>query len=175
MPQLPKIRAAIRDFADAPGIIFDVRGNPGGLGLLAAGIAGNLFAEQSSLGTMKFRAMEQKFVVYPQANAFKGRVVVLTDGGSASTSEVFAAGLQEQGRARVIGETTMGAVLLSVFDKIPTGAIFQYAISDYKSPKNILIEGRGVKPDREVKLTRADLLAGRDSQLEAAIQTILAK
>jgi C-terminal processing protease CtpA/Prc len=50
--------------------------------------------------------------------------------------------------------------------------MFQYAISDYKSPNNVLIEGRGVKPDREVAMTRESLLAGRDAQLDAAIAEI---
>jgi carboxyl-terminal processing protease len=173
MPQLAKIRNALKTMSDAPGIVFDLRGNPGGLGVLAAGIAGNLVSEQTSLGSLKFRSAEQKFLAYPQADAYKGKIVVLTDGGSASTSEIFAAGLQESGRARVVGETSMGAVLASIFDRLPTNAIFQYAISDYKSPKNILIEGRGVKPDVEVRLTRESLLEGRDLQLEAAAAEIL--
>jgi carboxyl-terminal processing protease len=129
--------------------------------------------EQISLGSLKSRVAEQKFIAYPQQNAFSGRVIVLTDGGSASTSEIFAAGLQDSGRARIVGETTMGAVLASVFDRLPSGAIFQYAVSDYKSPKNVLIEGRGVKPDVEIKLTRSSLLEGRDLQIEAAVKEIL--
>jgi len=63
--------------------------------------------------------------------------------------------------------------LPSVFDTLPTGAIFQYAISDYKSPKKILIEGRGVVPDTEVIQTRRALLEGRDLSLETAIKQIL--
>jgi C-terminal processing protease CtpA/Prc len=50
--------------------------------------------------------------------------------------------------------------------------MFQYAISDYKSPQNILIEGRGVVPDIKVAVTRASLLEGRDLQLEAAVRSI---
>ena len=65
-----------------------------------------------------------------------------------------------------------GAVLPSVFELLPTGWMFQYAISDYRSPKNILIEGRGVLPDIRVGTTRPALLAGRDPQLEAAIKLI---
>jgi C-terminal processing protease CtpA/Prc len=47
-----------------------------------------------------------------------------------------------------------------------------YAVSDYKSPDNVLIEGRGVTPDVEVKLTRQSLLRERDLQLEEAIKEI---
>lgn len=172
IPQAAKIRAAFREFADADGIIFDLRGNPGGVGGLAGGVAGLLSDKQISLGTMTSRAGSMSLLGYPQPDPFKGKVVVLTDHGSASTSEMFAAGIQENGRGTVVGETSAGAILLSVFDPLPTGYMFQYAISDYKSPKNVLIEGRGVKPDREVILTRESLLAGRDIQLEAAVREI---
>ena len=173
IPQMAKIRAAVKEFSNAKGIVFDLRGNPGGVGGMAPGIAGLLTAEKTSLGSMTSRASEQKFIVYPQPNPFAGRVIVLTDHGSASTSEVFAAGMQENGRAKIIGERTAGAVLPSVFTVLPTGAIFQYVISDYKSPKNVLIEKRGVAPDIEIKQTRDALLQGRDLPLEEAVRQIV--
>jgi len=173
IPQMPKIRAAIREFSDAKGIVFDLRGNPGGVVGIATGVAGLLTKERASLGSMNARTTEQKFIVYPQSNSFAGKVVILTDYGSASTSEVFAAGMQENGRAKVVGERSAGAVLPSVFTVLPTGAIFQYAISDYKSPKNILIEKRGVTPDTEIKQTRQALLDGRDLPLKEAVRQIL--
>jgi carboxyl-terminal processing protease len=172
IPQMMKIREAIRLMKDTSGIVFDLRGNPGGLGGMAPGIAGLLVKEQTSLGSMKSRDNEIKFIVYPQPNTYQGKIVVLTDYGSASTSEIFAAGLQEIGRAKVIGETSAGAVLPSVFEKLPTGAIFQYVVSDYKTPKNILLEQRGAIPDTEIKLTRESLLEGRDLQLEEAVKQI---
>ncbi|MBA2736046.1 MAG: hypothetical protein H0U50_04565 [Pyrinomonadaceae bacterium] len=173
IPQMPKIRAAIREFSDAKGIVFDLRGNPGGIVGIATGVAGLLTNEKASLGSMNARTTEQKFIVYPQSNSFAGKVVILTDYGSASTSEVFAAGMQENGRAKVVGERSAGAVLPSVFTVLPTGAIFQYAISDYKSPKKILIEKRGVTPDTEIKQTRQALLEGRDLPLKEAVKQIL--
>jgi carboxyl-terminal processing protease len=169
---MDKIRGAIREMNDAPGIIIDLRGNPGGIGAMATGIAGLLEAKQVSLGVMKMRTTELKFIAYPQTDLYSGPVVILTDGGSASTSEVFAAGMQELGRAVIVGERSTGAALPSVLTKLPTGAVLQYAIADFKTPKGVLIEGRGVIPDREVSLTRRALLEGRDSQLEAAIDQI---
>lgn len=170
---IDRIRVAIRGMSDAPGIIIDLRGNPGGFGGMAPGIAGVLSKEQGSLGTMTMRAgYPQRFAIFPQANAYLGSVVILTDGGSASTSEIFAGGMQELGRAVVVGERTAGAALPSIFYKLPTGAIFQYAIGDFKTPRGTVIEGRGVAPDIEVKHTRRLLLEGRDAQLEAAIEQI---
>ena len=172
IPQAAKIRAAVRAFANADGIIIDLRGNPGGVGGLAGGVAGLLSDKQISMGTMASRSGSMSLMGYPQPEPFMKKVVVLTDHGSGSTSEMFAAGIQENGRGKVVGETSAGAILLSVFDPLPTGYMFQYAISDYKSPKSILIEGRGVKPDREVLLTRESLLAGHDVQLDAAVAEI---
>lgn len=172
IPQAAKIRAAIREFASADGIIIDLRGNPGGVGGLAGGVAGLLTEKQVSLGTMRSRSGTMSLLGYPQPDPFMKKIVVLTDHGSGSTSEMFAAGIQENGRGKVVGERSAGAILLSVFDPLPTGYMFQYAISDYKSPKNILIEGRGVTPDQEVVLTRESLLAGKDIQLDAAIAEI---
>jgi carboxyl-terminal processing protease len=169
---MERIRTAIAGMKDAPGIIIDLRGNPGGLGGMSIGIAGVLEKERTSLGTMHMRSGHQNFAVFPQANAYLGPVVILTDGGSASTSEIFAAGMQELGRAVVIGERTVGAALPSLFQKLPTGALFQFAIGDFRTPKGTLIEGQGVTPDKEVKLTRRALLEGRDPQLEAAIEQI---
>lgn len=172
IPQMAKLRKAVADFAGARAIIIDLRGNPGGVGGMAPGLAGLLFKEKASLGSMKMRGGSMEFVAFPQQNPFGGKVVLLTDHGTGSTSEVFAAGMQETGRATIIGETTAGAVLPSVFEKLPTGHLFQYAISDYRSPKNILIEGRGVIPNVEVKQSRESLLAGGDAQLAAAIKLI---
>lgn len=172
VPLMDRIRTAIREMADAPGIIFDLRGNPGGVGAMAAGIGGLLTKDQFSLGAMQMRTGYLNFIAYPQAKPFAGKIVVITDELSASTSEIFAAGLQEQGRAYVVGERTAGAALPSIFTKLPSGALFQFAFADFKTPKGNLLEGKGVAPDRAIKLTRDSLLANRDLQLEAALDHI---
>ena len=175
IPQMAKLTEAINSMKNTRGIIFDLRGNPGGVGGMSNGIAGLLFDKVSSLGTMKYRAGEMSFNILPRKDSFAGKIVILTDYASASTSEVFAAGMQETGRATVIGERSAGAVLPSVMEKLPTGALFQYAIADYKSPNKILIEGRGVIPDIKVKLTRRTLLENRDLLIETAVKEIIKK
>jgi carboxyl-terminal processing protease len=169
MPVMEKVRAALREFKDAPGIIFDLRGNLGGIGDLAAGIVGMVETRETSLGASRRRSGQVKLAVFPQKRPYTGPVVILIDGGSGSTTEIFAAGLQELRRAVIVGERSAGAVLPSDMIKLPTGAIFQYVFADFRTTSGTLIEGRGVAPDVEVKHTRASLLAGRDAQLEAAI------
>ncbi|MBA2338799.1 MAG: PDZ domain-containing protein [Pyrinomonadaceae bacterium] len=172
---MPKIRSAVREMADARGLIIDLRGNPGGLGIMSTGFGGLLSAKPITLGTMTQRTGYINFIANPQPNAYTGPVVILIDGLSASTSEIFALGLQEAGRAEVIGERSAGAALPSVFSKLPTGATFQFAIADFKTPKGVLVEGRGVAPDREVKLNRRTLLTDHDLQLDAALERINAR
>jgi carboxyl-terminal processing protease len=169
---MEKLRTAVKGMSDAPGIIIDLRGNPGGLGTMAPGLAGVLETRQISLGTMHMRSGHYNFVAFPQSNVYTGPVAILIDYGSASTSELFAAGMQESGRAIIVGDRSIGAALPSLFEKLPTGALFQYAIADFKTPKGVLIEGRGVTPDVVVKHARAALLDGRDAPLDAAVEQI---
>ena len=170
IPQMEKLRAAVREMKDAPGLIIDLRGNPGGIGGLAAGLAGMLTDKESSLGAMHLRTGRIAFAVFPQTGAYNGPLAVIIDSGSASTSEIFAAGLQEMGRAVIVGEQSPGAALPSTFVKLPTGATFQYAVADFQTPQGVLIEGRGVTPDISAKPTRAALLQGVDAPLAAALE-----
>lgn len=168
--QMEKLRRGVRELSDTRALVFDLRGNPGGLGIMAVGLAGLLSREEFSLGTMMQRRGHMNFLVNPQPAPYNGAVVVLVDGLSASTSEIFALGLQEAGRAAVVGETTAGAALPSIFARLPTGATFQFAFADFKTPQGVRVEGRGVVPDFPVKLDRRSLLAGRDPQLDAALR-----
>ncbi|NOT59247.1 MAG: hypothetical protein HOP19_03370 [Acidobacteria bacterium] len=175
-PMMAKLRAALKDFEGMPGLIIDLRVNPGGVGGMANGLSGYLLDKEASLGKMQMRSGYQNFHVTPQKNAatpiFTGPLVILQDYGSASTSEVFAAGLQDLNRAVVIGERSAGAALPSFIEKLPKGGLFQYAIGDFKTSKGTLIEGRGVVPNLVAPPTRASLLAGRDLALEAALRHI---
>lgn len=173
--QMEKLRRAVRELSDTRALVFDLRGNQGGLGIMAVGLAGMLSEEVFSLGTLMQRRGHMNFLTNPQPPAYRGAVVILVDGLSASTSEIFALGLQEAGRAAVVGERTAGAALPSLFTRLPTGATFQFAFADFKTPKGVRVEGRGALPDVPVKLDRRSLLAGRDPQLDAALRVARAR
>lgn len=170
-----KFCATLRSMRDAPGIVIDLRGNGGGLIGAIFGIGGLLETRRINLGTMKSRNDEMKFTVTPQHNSYTGHLVVLIDSTTASASEMLASGLQENNRATVIGEKSAGMTLPSVAMELPTGAVLQYAIADFKTPKGNLLEGRGVTPNVAVQLERRSLLEGRDLQLESAIEQIQQK
>lgn len=170
---LPEVRKAIDSFADTRGIIIDLRGNPGGLGAMAMGV-GNYFitGSQHKLGTMIQRDTRLNFVLNPQPTAYAGPLVVLVDERSMSTSEIFAGGMKDIGRARIIGAATPGAALPSVIVRLPNGDALQYAFANYVSTGGEVLEGKGVTPHEAVALDRAGLLAGRDAVIEAALAWI---
>ena len=164
---------AVRSFMDADGIIIDVRGNPGGIGAMAMGMSGWLVDSKNQyLGTMKTRDTELKFVVNPRVETYQGPVAVLVDELSGSTTEIFTGGLQDLGRARILGSRTAGAVLPSAIVRLPNGDGFQYAFANYVSASGKVLEGDGVTPDQEVVHTRDALLAGRDLVMEEAVEWI---
>jgi carboxyl-terminal processing protease len=152
------------------GFIIDLRGNPGGIGAMAMGMAG-WFIDQPDqrLGTLYMRDTTLKFVVNPRVYTFAGPLAILVDGASASTSEILAGGLKDLGRARIFGTRTAAAALPSVFEMLPNGDGFQYAIANYISQGGKPLEGLGVTPDVETPLTRQSLLAGKDPALDAAV------
>jgi carboxyl-terminal processing protease len=162
------IRALLHSVPADGGLVIDLRGNGGGITVMAPGISGWLSDRAFLLGTMHLRQGHLGFTVAPQAGAFLGPVALLIDSGSASTSEIMAAGLQEARRVRVFGEPSPGAALPSLYKALPTGDLLQYAIADLQTPGGVLIEGRGVVPDEPVRRTLPDLAAGRDPVREAA-------
>jgi carboxyl-terminal processing protease len=164
---------AVQSCGKCDGIVIDLRGNPGGLGVMAMGMAGWLIGKPDQrLGTLYMRDTTLKFVVNPRAETFAGPVAILVDGASASTSEILAEGLKDLGRARVFGTRTAAAALPSTFEMLPNGDGFQYAIANYISEGGQPLEGLGVTPDVQTPLTRAALLAGKDPALDAAVAWI---
>lgn len=85
--------------------------------------------------------------VRPALPRFARRVVVLTDGRTASAAEPLADVLKATGRATVIGQTTMGAVLTSERLDLPGGWRLQIPTGTYVNAAGIELEGRGVAPD----------------------------
>jgi len=167
---------AITDMRDTKGLILDLRGNPGGLAGIAIGIGGYLQDKPNqALGTMITRVGKLRFVLNPQPTIYKGKVAVLIDGLSASSSEILAAGLRDLERARLFGRFTAGASLPSEIERLPNGDGFQYAFANYLSAAGERLEGRGVAPDVEIVPSRKQLMAGKDPVLDAAVAWIRAK
>jgi carboxyl-terminal processing protease len=173
-----KFQAAMDEFRSSDGIVIDLRGNVGGLAAMLMGISGHFVSEPTSLGVMKTRDTELRFMANPRlvnsrgerVAAFGGPVAVLVDAMTGSASECFTGGMQAIGRARVFGQTSMGQALPALFDRLPNGDVLIHAYGDFVTSNGTRLEGRGVVPDVAVPLRREDLLAGRDATLESALQ-----
>ncbi len=182
VPMLEPIHSAIDQMRTHAGIVIDLRGNTGGVGGMVMGVAGNFFTEMTELGVTHMREGTLRFVAVPRKTdlsgqlvaPFAGLVAILIDETTASSSEVFAGGMQSVDRARVFGEVSVGAVLPATTTPLPNGDVVLHALGDFKTAQGTSLEGRGVIPDEIVPLTREDLLAGRDPQLEAAVVWIAA-
>lgn len=170
---IPAFEKTIKACQACNGLILDLRGNPGGIGGMAMGMAGFLVDQPNlRLGTMYMRDATLNFVINPRPTEFAGPVAILIDGTSASTAEILAGGLRDLGRARVFGTRSAAAALPSVFTRLPNGDGFQYAVANYVSQGGQTLEGTGVTPDEEVRLTKEGLLAGHDAVVDAALAWI---
>ena len=169
---MPKFEAAMKSFANAPGVILDLRGNPGGIGIMAMGIAGFFIDKPGQkLGEMKMRQTTLQFVIFPRPETYAGPLAILVDEGSASTTEILAGGLQDLKRARIFGAKTAGAALPSDIIRLPNGDGFQYPQASYTSVNGHKLEGNGVTPDEVVHPTDNEAV-GIDSVVGAAANWI---
>jgi carboxyl-terminal processing protease len=177
---VPELERAVDRVGDCVGIVLDLRGNPGGAGAMVMGFGGYFVDSALSLGTMRSRQLALRFAMNPRrvkndgsaAAPFHGPLAILVDPMTASTSEIFATGMQRIGRARVFGERSAGAALPAMMDRLPSGDVFVHAVADFVDPDGRRIEGSGVVPDEIVPLSAKELAAGRDTALEAATRWI---
>ncbi len=173
-----QIDSAVDRFRDFDGIVFDVRGNPGGVAGMVGGVVGHVVDSQYVVGTLIQRGVNLSLRANPRrvstkaerVTPFTGAVAVVIDPLSASASEFFAAGLQGLGRARVFGETSAGASVPALMGRLPNGDVLLHAIADHKDSMGRRVEGVGVIPDAVTPLNAASLVAGRDDALDAALR-----
>jgi carboxyl-terminal processing protease len=160
--------------ASAPGVVIDLRRNPGGETFSLGISIGEFFDHPVDCGTFISRSGARSVKNSWQLGSaqYRGKVVVLIDGATGSAAEIFAAVLQDHGRATIVGRRTAGAVLASWFYGLPDGGELQLSREDYMAPKGRRIEGKGIEPDVVVPRTLEDVRTGRDRDLEAALAVL---
>jgi carboxyl-terminal processing protease len=180
IPAIQTIDRFIDANRNSDAVILDLRGNVGGIGGMVMGVAGHFVNQRAPMGKMKMRDNELNFVAFPRrvdsqlhgTNTFQGKVAILVDGVSLSSTELFAGGMQELGRARIFGEKTGGQALPAVSDRLPNGDLLYHAVADFTTPKGRRLEENGVAPDEIVPLRLEALRAGSDEPLQAALRWI---
>lgn len=181
------VRSALQ-LAKAEGaerLILDLRGNPGGLVSEVIGVASQLMDE----GLTIFKEQGRDGVAQDlRTIGFDGpgrdmALVVLIDGQSASGAEVLAAGLRDNGRAKLVGETTFGTGTVLATYAQDDGSNLVLGTAFWLTPKGEHVWQEGVDPDEFVmmesdefparpeddpEMTQAELAASSDVQLQAA-------
>jgi carboxyl-terminal processing protease len=162
-----EFRRALESFKDSPGVIIDLRGNPGGEAGEVVKIASYFFSNRVSFGRFISRSSKAINLFTDRDDLiYQGPVVVLVNEGSGSGSELFTGVMQENGRAIVIGRQSCGCVLgISRFKKVKGGGELAVSELKYVSPQGQKFEGTGVMPDRMVALKISDLQRHRDTAL----------
>jgi carboxyl-terminal processing protease len=168
------LNAVIEAHQSAPGLVLDLRRNRGGRLDVLVPVMGMFFDESVDCGLLFTRgggriARETR----PCKTAhYSGPMTALIDVSTVSAAEILAAVLQEQKRATLVGRTTRGAVLAGRPYPLPDGGVLQMSGFDYVTPAGRRLEGSGVTPDLETRLTLADVRAGTDPDLQAALRVL---
>ena len=133
---------------DLTGFIIDLRNNPGGLLDQSVSVS-DLFMQGGRIVTTRGRHPDSH--QYFEANnqdITKGRpIVVLTNAGSASASEIVAAALQDSGRAVVIGSVTFGKGTVQTLLRLPNQGELTLTWARFHAPSGYALNKRGILPD----------------------------
>lgn len=173
-------RDALRKFVESKKdkLIIDLRGNPGGFLDAAVDMASWFLPAGKSVVVEKHGGnVEDKVYRSNGYDIFTDnlKLVILVDRGSASASEILAGALSEYGKATLVGEKTFGKGSVQELIPIEGGSSIKVTIAKWYTPKGHSISQNGLKPDVEVALTADDAKAGRDPQLDKAVEILLKK
>lgn len=159
----------------ADAYILDLRNNPGGL--LQAGI--EIARYWLDKGTVVYTVNRQGMLGSFEANGpalTEDPLVVLVNQGTASASEILAGALQDNGRAKIVGETTFGKGLIQSLFDLSDGSGLAVTVAKYETPNHHDIHKLGIKPDLEVSLeptmTIDQVGTVTDQQYQAAVNVL---
>ncbi|MBI2594731.1 MAG: S41 family peptidase [Candidatus Colwellbacteria bacterium] len=155
------------------GLIIDMRNNPGGFLEVAVNLSGWFVERGDVVVSEEFTGGdEKKFTAYGNAALKKFPVVIIMNEGSASASEILAGALRVHNGTKIVGAKSFGKGTVQQLIDLSDGSTLKVTISHWLLPDGHLIEGNGLEPDIKALVTDEDLVAGRDPQLERAIEVL---
>ena len=168
----------IEMYAEAPGLILDLRLNGGGSETIAQQIAGCFVDEPVKYAQHVNRdpRAEGGFskvydrVLQPNANGprYRGKIAVLTGGVVMSSAEAFLLMMKQTPRCKLFGETSQGASGNPKPHELSNGVVVFLPSWQAMTADGAAFEGVGIRPDVEIKATAADF-KDRDPVLDAAL------
>jgi carboxyl-terminal processing protease len=154
----------------ATSLILDLRGNPGGFLEQAVQVSDLFLDEGLILIERRSDGEDLEFRSTDDGVAQTVPLVVLVNGGSASASEIVAGAIKDRGRGTLVGETTFGKGSVQLLHTLSDGAELRVTVARWFTPNDHALHGEGLTPDIEVPFTQDDVEAGRDPQLERAVE-----
>jgi carboxyl-terminal processing protease len=172
------LESALRrlDAAGMRSLVIDLRGNPGGL-LSAAVDVADLFLERGLVVATRGRSPEEDFnYSASRPGTWRMPLVLMIDGDSASSSEIFAGAIRDHGRGTIVGTRSFGKGSIQGIFPLEIGGVgLRLTTAKFFSPKGKPYSRVGVEPDQVVHSTaRVDagaeaLPTTGDATLEAAV------
>jgi C-terminal processing protease CtpA/Prc len=162
-----------------PAMIFDLRGNGGGRVDMTMRLIGNMFEKDVKVGDEVTRKGKKEVMAKGRGSSrYEGKVIVLIDSDSGSASEVFSRVMQLEGRGKIFGDRSAGAVMKSrvFWHEVGVDIVAFYGasitIADLIMTDGTSLEKIGVTPDMTILPTAADLASKRDVVLAKALEDV---
>ncbi|MBR5418985.1 S41 family peptidase [Candidatus Saccharibacteria bacterium] len=152
--------------------IIDLRGNGGGYVSAAREVAslwldGDLVVEQrSSNGIYN----EKTYAERGRAILSGKKTIILTNGSTASASEIVAGALKDHDKATIIGEKTYGKGSVQALENFLSGEMLRVTVAKWYTPNGKNIDKEGIEPDKIVERTFEQINKEIDPQLDAALK-----
>jgi carboxyl-terminal processing protease len=159
--------------SDVKGIILDLRNNAGGY-LESSIDVTSLFLEKDKLTVTQVASSGEKKEYKTRGGDTLSSfpLVILINNGSASAPEIVAGALRDNRSIPLIGEKTFGKGSVQELEYLRDGSSIRISIAKWLTPKGQDINGEGIAPDAEIKLTDEDYNQDRDHQLQKALEVL---
>lgn len=157
----------------AKSVLLDLRGNPGGL-LMAAIDMSSLWLPhdktilQEKRGGVVSNTYTSTAVDTPPLGGLP--TIVLVNAGSASAAEIVAGALRDNNAALIYGEKSYGKGSVQEIHEVAAGGELKVTVARWYRPNGQNIDKKGIKPDKEIKMTEDDFKQKRDPQKDAALE-----
>ncbi len=158
--EFKKALEALRKDKELQGIIVDVRNNPGGLLDSAVAISDYFLPKGDLIVYTKGRipeSIKKYYSLHDPLIPLNIPVVMLVNGGTASAAEILTGALRYNDRAIVVGEKTFGKGSVQTLYPLDMGYAVKITTAKYYMPNHKCIDGKGIEPDIEVKLSKEDI------------------
>ena len=155
-------------------LIIDIRSNGGGVVDEAIGILEMLCNKEDTLLITTDKKGKEEITKSTQEQEIDLPVVVLTNGYSASASEILAGALKDNNRAKIVGTKTYGKGVIQTLTKLSDGSGLKMTTEEYRTPSRNKINKVGIEPDYKVELPEEieEVTEQNDTQLKKAIELL---